>query len=222
MTDSEIIVNPVDSLEVPTELPAVVGKESKEPKEPKQFLLPEAYVARLKEREERKKATQQRAAAKAAEKKKAKKIVEIAAKLDELKTESALLTGTTPPALVPHQWKPGESGNPGGKPKTKYIRDSIEKVIAQARTCNHKDPLVVTKLDALLHKIYEKAMDKDADLDEILEAAKFISERLDGKPAQDVEDAGSQKPALTININATRFAIPVVERIGDVIDVSST
>jgi hypothetical protein len=104
--------------------------------------------------------------------------------------------------------------------KDKHVKNALEKIIAQARAKNTNDPLVTTRLEALVHKIYEMAMDPDAELDEVLEAAKFISERLEGKPSQDVDADASGKPALTININATRFGTPTaIVQQGEVIDV---
>ena len=39
-----------------------------------------------------------------------------------------------PDKIVPHQWKPGESGNPGGRPKKKPITEIYEELLAEGVT----------------------------------------------------------------------------------------
>lgn len=108
------------------------------------------------------------------------------------------------------QWKPGQTGNPAGSSaKKRHVKEALERVIVQAKAINAKDPTVTTRLENLMSKIYTMAMANDAEPDIVIEAAKFISERLEGRPVQEVTDSegGSSKPELTININATRFAL---------------
>ena len=124
----------------------------------------------------------------------------------QTKAAAAALVVPAPPAPLVNtgQFLPGKSGNPAGRPR-KVVKDAIEKVIANARALNSKDPLVATRLEALMYRVYDKAMEPEADLEEILEAAKFIADRLDGKPSND--DTGmisSGGGPLVVNIG-TRF-----------------
>jgi hypothetical protein len=98
------------------------------------------------------------------------------------------------------KFQPGQSGNPGGRPK--HVREALEKCIVLARAS--KECPDKSKLEALIDRIYERAMDEKQDLDLILEAAKFIAERLEGKPSADPAEAATGTPALVVNIG-TRF-----------------
>jgi len=123
----------------------------------------------------------------------------------------------TPPQLVNHGWKPGQSGNPSGRPKQRLSKEAIDKVIFNAKNNLH-DPETATKFEALCKKAYDLAMDSN-ELDLVLQAIEKFSLLADGKPVQDISESGDPKSALTININATRFAVqPAVEK-GDVIEV---
>jgi hypothetical protein len=180
----------------------------------KKSLISPEMEARIKAKEEKKKAAAERRKQKQQVKQELVRVLPV-----QDAPVAPIVKPEVPPQLVSSLWKPGQSGNPSGRPKTKHVKDALEKVIAQARLKTSSDPLVTTRLEALMHKIYEMAMDEDAELDEVLEAAKFISERLEGKPASEVEENGEGKPALTININATRFGIqPAIEQ-GEVINV---
>ncbi len=68
-----------------------------------------------------------------------------------------------------------------------------------------------------MKKIFLMAMDEGAKLEQVLEAAKFISERLDGKPTQEIDETGGGHGPLIINIGSRNFAITVFWMSGDVV-----
>ena len=71
------------------------------------------------------------------------------------------------------QFKPGQSGNPAGRPKKDFcIPDILRKISDED---GNKD---MTKLEAVLRVAYQKAAQGD------LRAIQFIAERLEGKPHQ--------------------------------------
>jgi hypothetical protein len=77
------------------------------------------------------------------------------------------------------QWKPGQSGNPAGRPKTKPFKDALKKLIEERG------------LDGAAEALYAKAMTGD------VPALKEIADRLDGKVPQAIvgDDEGD---AITI------------------------
>jgi hypothetical protein len=70
--------------------------------------------------------------------------------------------------LKEHQWKPGQSGNPGGRPKTKQVRDALQKLVNELG------------LEPAVRAIYTKAAEGD------VAAFREIADRLDGKVAQPI------------------------------------
>lgn len=75
-------------------------------------------------------------------------------------------------ALAPHQFKPGQSGNPSGRPKnvlTKALRKKLEEVNGDKSNAE----LVADKLVALA-------------LDGNLEAIKIALDRMEGRPRQSI------------------------------------
>lgn len=71
-------------------------------------------------------------------------------------------------------WKPGQSGNPNGRPKVKPFRDAVRRVIAEAG--DDKD-----MLKAVAAALLAKGMDGD------VSAIKEIADRLDGKVPQTLQ-----------------------------------
>lgn len=85
----------------------------------------------------------------------------------------------TPSPLRP-PWQPGQSGNPGGRPKRKPVTEALLAELAKDHGKSGK-----SKLDAMVAKlvstvIYGKAR-------EAVEAAKLIMSYTDGMPVQMVE-----------------------------------
>jgi hypothetical protein len=82
--------------------------------------------------------------------------------------------------MLEHQWKPGQSGNPGGRPKTKQVRDALQKLVNELG------------LEPAVKAIYAKASEGD------VSAFKEIADRLDGKVAQPVGGAEDLPPMSMI------------------------
>lgn len=70
-------------------------------------------------------------------------------------------------------FKPGQSGNPGGRPKTKPFRDALRRLLEAAGDDTEK-------LDKLALALYGKALEGD------VPAAREIGDRLDGKVTQPI------------------------------------
>lgn len=85
-----------------------------------------------------------------------------------------------PEWLEPHQWKPGQSGNPGGRPKTKQVRDALQKLVNELG------------LEPAVRAIYAKAINGD------VSAFREIADRLDGKVAQPVAGDDDLPPIKTV------------------------
>lgn len=77
-------------------------------------------------------------------------------------------------------FKKGQSGNPGGRPKTKPFVEAIREEVQEADGNR-------TKLQAIAAKLVEKAMEGD------MAAIKEVADRLDGKPAQALQHQGESQ-----------------------------
>jgi hypothetical protein len=86
-----------------------------------------------------------------------------------------------------HKWKPGESGNPGGKPKgCMNLRTRI---------------LEKTKDGATLLAMLLDIMENDEDTGHRLTAIKILLERCWGKPVESVEHSGVDGQPIQILVN---------------------
>jgi chitodextrinase len=85
-------------------------------------------------------------------------------------TQSNERTAKQKAVLKAHGFKPGQSGNPSGRPATKPVRDMIIKVGKEATETGDK-----TKLEAVILATYRQAMTGKE------WAVKFITEQIDGK-----------------------------------------
>lgn len=81
----------------------------------------------------------------------------------------------------------GQSGNPGGRPKDKPFRDALRLEIA---SLGEDDP---KSLRRLARKLLETAANDDG-----LQAIKEVADRLDGKPAQSIENGEDGDFAITV------------------------
>jgi hypothetical protein len=75
-------------------------------------------------------------------------------------------------------WQPGQSGNPGGRPRTKQVRDALQKLVNELG------------LEPAVKAIYAKASEGD------VSAFREIADRLDGKVTDNVHTTGD----VTINV----------------------
>ena len=74
--------------------------------------------------------------------------------------------------MKPGQWKPGQSGNPGGRPSEKVFTDSLRLVGNEIDTVSGK-----RKMRRLAEKVYDLALQGES------WACNMIADRLEGRPA---------------------------------------
>ena len=84
------------------------------------------------------------------------------------------------------QWKPGQSGNPGGRPKTKIFTEALKKLIAE------RGP------DESANIIYSKMLTGD------VSAWNAIADRVDGKVPQAVVGDDDHPPIKAIVTGVVR------------------
>jgi hypothetical protein len=100
----------------------------------------------------------------------------------------ALTVRGNPDKTIPYRYKPGQSGNPGGRPKRKPIQDELEKIFEE-------NP-------ELVRKIVYKAAIKAAQGNH-----KFFCEvrdMMDGKLAAPLFGEDNSSMSVTVNIEAAR------------------
>jgi len=86
--------------------------------------------------------------------------------------------GKMPGGVTGKGWKPGESGNPNGRPpKIRSIPDILHKIGDEEGTVDGN----LTKLDVVLRKVFDYALEGKA------WAVQFIADRTEGKPREYVE-----------------------------------
>ena len=74
--------------------------------------------------------------------------------------------------MKPGQWKPGQSGNPGGRPSEKVFTDLLRVVGNEIDTVSGK-----RKMRRLAEKVYELALQGES------WACHMIADRVEGRPA---------------------------------------
>ena len=109
-----------------------------------------------------------------------------------------------PENLKPWKWKPGQSGNPSGRPKKKPITDAYERLAKKRLPKRFRDkliaegfsvPLKATFADAVAFAQYGKALTGES------ANAREIREAQEGKAMQNVELAGSGGGPLRIIVS---------------------
>lgn len=88
------------------------------------------------------------------------------------------------PKMVASQWKPGESGNPSGRPKTKPITDALRELMAEEYTGKEERFRGLTNAQVLALRLFEMAEGGD------LKALEELATRLEGRAPQAVTMAG--------------------------------
>ena len=78
----------------------------------------------------------------------------------------------------PHRWKPGQSGNPGGRPKGIFGKAALRQLRERAENGQ-------TNLDAVVGAQVDKAIAKGD-----TRAAEFLRDTVDGRPIAADEGAG--------------------------------
>ena len=116
------------------------------------------------------------------------------------------MTNPNPPA---NPWKPGQSGNPGGRPKG-YIRfaDALKRQLAKT---DRRDK---TNIEKIAEKAVALAMKGDMD------AIRWIADRTDGKVAQSIQVDSQQTVHVVPWLPALKESAELLT--GEAIDVEAT
>jgi hypothetical protein len=116
----------------------------------------------------------------------AKKVIQV-----KSTSQNTLKTGNR---KAPHSaFKPGRSGNPGGRPKLTAEQKAQEFELVQA--CRSKSPQAIAVIEQLMHR---------ADRDSVrLAAASFIVERGWGKAPQAIEHSSKDEETSPRSIQVT-------------------
>jgi hypothetical protein len=101
-----------------------------------------------------------------------------------------------PDKLIPHRWQPGQSGNPGGRPKKKPITEIYEELLAEGVTRND----IKKTMRALVRKKNGLAV----------QALREMADRIEGRAAgiESVEMSGLEGLAEAIQEGRKRAASP--------------
>lgn len=160
-------------------------------------ILSDEQIAAIKTKQEKNKANV--AAYRA--KKKAEKLAKDAA--------MGIIPAPIPPPKDPKDYlfKPGVSGNPGGRPKSRPVKDAIEKVLT-AKACGDDKNQIEKMVRMVRDKMIKFLSDDDLDIDDLhilVQDIEILATRAEGKPVQEIENnGGNAGNQLVINIG-TRF-----------------
>jgi Family of unknown function (DUF5681) len=83
-----------------------------------------------------------------------------------------------PDKTIPHRWQPGQSGNPGGRPKRAPLADACREVLALPVPADAEGRTYAQKIAATLA---EKAAEGD------IRAAAELADRAEGRARQSIE-----------------------------------
>ncbi len=99
--------------------------------------------------------------------------------------------GTVPPPE--HRFKPGQSGNPGGRPKTKLLTQAYRELLEQVDPKERK-----TLAQKLARKAVQQALKGN------LAALKEITDRTEGKSVQPLSHSGLGSEPIAFHVNLGR------------------
>ena len=95
-----------------------------------------------------------------------------------------------PGGITGKGWKPGESGNPNGRPlKIKTIPDILHKIGEEEGTVDGK-----TKLDVIMYKVFQFALEGKP------WAVQFIADRTEGKAKEFKEITHNNQPIQIMSL----------------------
>ena len=95
-----------------------------------------------------------------------------------------------PGGITGKGWKPGESGNPNGRPlKIKTIPDILNKIGEEEGTVDGK-----TKLDVIMYKVFQFALEGKP------WAVQFIADRTEGKAKEFKEITHNNQPIKIMSL----------------------
>ncbi len=93
---------------------------------------------------------------------------------------------------VEHRFKPGNNANPGGKPKTKHIRDAALKIggltAEQLETYQPK-----TVLEKATVELFKTILNPNRNSSAAVQAFNALADRIDGKPKPSDEELDSNQ-----------------------------
>ena len=85
----------------------------------------------------------------------------------------------------PNRWKKGQSGNPGGRPKSRLVSEALRTQLAALKP---GDPKGRTYAELIAANLIEIASESDGS--EAVHAAGMIADRIEGRVKQQVELSG--------------------------------
>ena len=89
-------------------------------------------------------------------------------------------------------FKPGQSGNPAGRPKKEYCLTDILKEQGSLEDVTTEKGEIINRKQAVARKLWAMAMGGD------VIALKYLYDRIDGKPLQTIE-ANVSRPDVNLN-----------------------
>jgi hypothetical protein len=116
------------------------------------------------------------------------------------------------PPPVEARWKPGQSGNPGGRPKTHLLSEAFREALAEVDPKSQE-----TYAIAIARKIVHLAADKRTKLSSsLIMAIAEMADRTEGKPKQHIEQE------ITEHVDPETRTKRIVELLAEGIKQSST
>jgi len=109
-----------------------------------------------------------------------------------------------PEKIKPFCWKPGQSGNPGGRPRTRFLVEAIRRIAAEPNDASGR-----TKAEALAERLWKIAFKGS------LAAMREIMDRAEGKPEQSINVTQLQAPFADKTDEQLRHFVETGEWMGE-------